>query len=204
MMRLLSLVFLLFFSTSGISKTLLILGDSLSAGYQMPISKAWPSLLNNDLLQQGYNINIVNGSISGDTTSSAINRLPQLLSENAPDYVLIELGANDGLQGFPLDITKQNLISMIKKIRLEGAFPILMQIRIPPNYGKRYSDAFRNIYPGLAQQLNVPLIPFFMEKVVTKPEWMRDDGLHPNEQAQPWIASQIAQDIVPHISLEPN
>lgn len=199
-MRLLSLVCLLLISLPGISKTLLILGDSLSAGYQMPISAAWPSLLHDALLEKGNNVNIVNGSISGDTTSSAINRLQQLLSEANPDYVLIELGANDGLQGFPLNITKQNLTTIVKQIREQQAFPILMQIRIPPNYGKRYSEAFHQLYPELSQQLSLPLLPFFMETIVTKPSWMRDDGLHPNEHAQQWIASSVATELTPHIS----
>ncbi len=199
-MRLLSLICLLLISLPGMSKTLLILGDSLSAGYQMPISVAWPSLLHDALLQKGNNINIVNGSISGDTTSSAINRLQQLLSETTPDYVLIELGANDGLQGFPLTITKQNLRSIVKQIREQDALPMLMQIRIPPNYGRRYSEAFRQIYPDLSQQLSLPLLPFFMEKIVTKPNWMREDGLHPNEHAQQWIANSVATEITPYIS----
>lgn len=199
-MRLLSLVCLLLISFQGVSQTLLVLGDSLSAGYQMPIAKAWPTLLENALLKQGNNIKIVNGSISGDTTATAINRLPQLLSSNQPDYVLIELGANDGLQGLPLNIPKQNLLSIIQQVRKSNAKPILMKIRIPPNYGKRYSDAFSQIYPQVAEQLGVPLIPFFMESVVVKKEWMKKDGLHPNELAQPWIANFMATQLKPHLS----
>lgn len=199
-MRLLSLVCLLLISFQGVSQTLLVLGDSLSAGYQMPIAKAWPMLLENALLKQGNNIKIVNGSISGDTTATAINRLPQLLSSNQPDYVLIELGANDGLQGLPLNIPKQNLLSIIQQVRKSNAKPILMKIRIPPNYGKRYSDAFSQIYPQVAEQLGVPLIPFFMESVVVKKEWMKKDGLHPNELAQPWIANFMATQLKPHLS----
>ncbi|MDC0612423.1 GDSL-type esterase/lipase family protein [Vibrio sp.] len=200
MMRLLSLVFLLLISFQGMTKTLLILGDSLSAGYQMPIEKAWSSLLHDALLQKGNNVNIVNGSVSGDTTATALPRVKTLLSKHNPDYVLVELGANDGLQGFPLNITQDNLTNILTQIQDFGAQPILMQIRIPPNYGKRYSDTLRQIYPKLSQQFDIPLIPFFMEQVVQKKDWMKEDGLHPNEKAQPWIAEKIAADIMPILS----
>ncbi|EHJ9976967.1 arylesterase [Vibrio parahaemolyticus] len=200
MIRLLSLV--LFFCLSAASQAsekLLVLGDSLSAGYQMPIEKSWPSLLPDALLEHGQDVTVINGSISGDTTGNGLARLPQLLDQHTPDLVLIELGANDGLRGFPPKVITSNLSKMISLIKDSGANVVMMQIRVPPNYGKRYSDMFYDIYPKLAKHQQVQLMPFFLEHVITKPEWMMDDGLHPKPEAQPWIAEFVAQELVKHL-----
>ncbi|OCP61048.1 arylesterase [Vibrio parahaemolyticus] len=200
MIRLLSLV--LFFCLSAASQAsekLLVLGDSLSAGYQMPIEKSWPSLLPDALLEHGQDVTVINGSISGDTTGNGLARLPQLLDQHTPDLVLIELGANDGLRGFPPKVITSNLSKMISMIKDSGANVVMMQIRVPPNYGKRYSDMFSDIYPKLAEHQQVQLMPFFLEHVITKPEWMMDDGLHPKPEAQPWIAEFVAQELVKHL-----
>ncbi|MCG6402472.1 multifunctional acyl-CoA thioesterase I/protease I/lysophospholipase L1 [Vibrio fluvialis] len=197
MIRRLSLILVLFFSASASSNTLLILGDSLSAGYQMPIEQAWPSLLSRALKGKGKNVSVVNGSISGDTTGNGLDRLPSLLKQHQPDAVLIELGANDGLRGFPPNVVENNLRSMIDQIQATQSKVILMQIRIPPNYGKRYSDAIAKLYPTLSGEKAVPLIPFFLEQVIVKPEWMMKDGLHPKSEAQPWIADYMAQQLAP-------
>ncbi|MGC9402165.1 multifunctional acyl-CoA thioesterase I/protease I/lysophospholipase L1 [Vibrio genomosp. F10] len=199
MIRLFSLILLVLCSSIAHSKTLLVLGDSLSAGYNMPIEQAWPSLLGNALANHNKTIEIVNGSVSGDTTGNGLSRLPLLLEEHQPNYVLIELGANDGLRGFPPNLISNTLTELIKITKDAGAQPILMQIRIPPNYGKRYSDAFFQIYPNLAEQENIPLLPFFLEQVVIKPEWMMEDGLHPKPVAQPWIAEFVAEKISVHL-----
>ncbi|MGC9494269.1 multifunctional acyl-CoA thioesterase I/protease I/lysophospholipase L1 [Vibrio genomosp. F10] len=199
MIRLFSLILLVLCSSIAHSKTLLVLGDSLSAGYNMPIEQAWPSLLGNALANHNKTIEIVNGSVSGDTTGNGLSRLPLLLEEYQPNYVLIELGANDGLRGFPPNLISNTLTELIKITKDAGAQPILMQIRIPPNYGKRYSDAFFQIYPNLAEQENIPLLPFFLEQVVIKPEWMMEDGLHPKPVAQPWIAEFVAEKISVHL-----
>ncbi len=171
------------------------MGDSLSAGYQMPVEKSWPVLLPEQLKQQNQKINVVNASISGDTSGNGLARIPALLKKHQPDYVLIELGANDGLRGFSPTIINNNLSIIIDNIQAQNAQPILMQIRVPTNYGKRYSQAFSSIYPALSEQKNVPLMPFFLEHVITKPEWMMNDGLHPKVVAQPWIAEFIATEL---------
>ncbi|WGV98217.1 multifunctional acyl-CoA thioesterase I/protease I/lysophospholipase L1 [Vibrio sp. YMD68] len=199
MIRLFSLILIVLCSSIAHSKTLLVLGDSLSAGYNMPVEQAWPSLLGNALANHNKTIEIVNGSVSGDTTGNGLSRLPLLLEEHNPNYVLIELGANDGLRGFPPNLISNTLTELIKITKDSGAQPILMQIRIPPNYGKRYSDAFFQIYPNLAEQENIPLLPFFLEQVVIKPEWMMEDGLHPKPVAQPWIAEFVAEKISVHL-----
>ncbi|PFG58231.1 acyl-CoA thioesterase-1 [Vibrio sp. ES.051] len=200
MIRILSLV--LFFclpATAHASEKLLVLGDSLSAGYQMPIESSWPSLLPDVLLEHGQDVTVINASISGDTTGNSLARLPQLLNQHTPDMVLIQLGANDGLRGFPPQLITSNLSKMITMIKDSGADVVMMQIRVPPNYGKRYSDMFYDIYPKLAAHQQVKLMPFFLEKVVTKSEWMMDDGLHPTPEAQPWIADFVAQELIKHL-----
>ncbi|WP_299668915.1 multifunctional acyl-CoA thioesterase I/protease I/lysophospholipase L1 [uncultured Psychromonas sp.] len=195
MIKLVSLLFSLLFSSLVYSNTLLIVGDSLSAGYQMPVEKSWPVLLPEQLKQKNQEITVVNASISGDTSGNGLARIPALLKKHQPDYVLIELGANDGLRGFSPTIVSNNLSIIIDNIQAQNAQPILMQIRVPTNYGKRYSDAFSSIYPALSEQKNVPLMPFFLEHVITKPEWMMRDGLHPKVIAQPWIAEFIATEL---------
>lgn len=174
--------------------TLLVLGDSLSAGYQMSASKAWPSLLDKTWQQQPR---VINASISGDTAAQGLARLPALLKQHQPQWVLIELGGNDGLRGFPPKDIAQTLGTVIEQVKAARAKPILMQIRLPANYGRRYTDAFSAIYPQLAKQHDIPLLPFFMEKVYLKPEWMQQDGIHPNPDAQPFIAGLMAKELTP-------
>ncbi|MGY2572952.1 multifunctional acyl-CoA thioesterase I/protease I/lysophospholipase L1 [Vibrio sp. C8] len=197
MTRLLSLLLVVFFSTNASSNTLLVLGDSLSAGYNMSIEQAWPNLLGDALKNKGKSVTVINGSISGDTTGNGLSRLPSLLKQHQPDTVLIELGANDGLRGFPPQLVENNLKTMIDTIHAQNSQVILMQIRIPPNYGKRYSDAFSQLYPNIASEKSVPLVPFFLEQVIIKPEWMMQDGLHPKSDAQPWIADFMAEQLEP-------
>lgn len=200
MLRLLSLVLALLTTIPASATTLLILGDSLSAGYQMPIEKAWPSLLPNVMDDKGKSLTIVNSSISGDTTGNGLARLPQLLTQYQPHYVLIELGANDGLRGFPPNLIAANLTSIINAIKASQATPILMQIHILPNYGKRYTQAFSDLYPNVAQQQNVSLIPFFLEPILRdNPQWMMSDGLHPKAEAQPWIAEFVSAQLINHL-----
>lgn len=184
--------------------SLLILGDSLSAGYRLPLAQAWPSLLANQWQQQPSLPNVVNASISGDTAAQGLARLPELLQQHQPRWVLIELGANDGLRGFPPASITRDLSHIITLVQQTGAKPILMQIHIPPNYGRRYTDAFSAIYPALAHRFTIPLLPFFMEQVVIKPQWMQDDGLHPNQEAQPFIADWMAKQLEPLIKQHVN
>ncbi|EHA1124317.1 arylesterase [Vibrio navarrensis] len=200
MVRLFSLMLMLILSwTATAAEKILILGDSLSAGYNMPAEQAWPSLLPDVLKTYGKDVQVINASISGDTTGNGLARLPDLLTTHSPDWVLIELGANDGLRGFPPKTIAANLSRMIQITKAAGAKPALMQIRVPPNYGKRYSQAFFDLYPTLAEHQQVPLLPFFLEQVITKPEWMMQDGLHPTADAQPWIAEFVAEMFSKHL-----
>ena len=170
------------------AKTLLILGDSLSAGYGLSQQQSWVYLLQQKLDQQNSGWTLINASISGETSGGGLARLPALLDQHKPEYVLIELGANDGLRGFPVQQLETNLLSMIKQATSQNSKAVLMQIRIPPNYGPRYTKLFTDLYPKVAKQQQVPLWPFFMETIALKPQWMQADGLHPNLEAQPVIA----------------
>ncbi|WP_175494934.1 multifunctional acyl-CoA thioesterase I/protease I/lysophospholipase L1 [Xenorhabdus mauleonii] len=180
--------------------TLLILGDSLSAGYRLPVEQSWPSLMAKQWQQAGKKTVIVNGSISGNTASQGLKRLPELLKQHNPKWVLLELGGNDGLRGFPIQNIEQDLQQGITLIKQAGVQPLLMQIRISPNYGKRYTESFAKIYPALAERNQIPLLPFFMEQVADKPEWMQDDGLHPNKNAQPFIANWMSHNLSKYIN----
>ncbi|MBL5859585.1 multifunctional acyl-CoA thioesterase I/protease I/lysophospholipase L1 [Serratia fonticola] len=184
--------------------TLLILGDSLSAGYRLPVAQAWATRLADEWQKQPGHPIVVNASISGDTAAQGLARLPELLKQHQPRWVLIELGANDGLRGFPAADIERDLNQIITLVLQAGAKPLLMQIHIPPNYGRRYTEAFGALYPALAKQFDIPLLPFYMEQVVIKPEWMQDDGLHPNQDAQPFIATWMAQQLEPLVKHESN
>ncbi|ARR51328.1 arylesterase [Photobacterium damselae subsp. damselae] len=199
MIRILSLLFLLVSSTLSYSQTLLVLGDSLSAGYQMKPEQSWPALLPSILEQQQQPTTVINASISGDTSGNGLNRLPALLQQYQPNWVLIELGANDGLRGFAPSILKTNLSQMIEKIQQHDAKPLLMQIEIPPNYGKRYNQMFRQIYPDLSQKHQIPLLPFFLVEIIEQDNLMMKDGLHPTANAQPIIAKFMAKHLQPHL-----
>lgn len=170
------------------AKTLLILGDSLSAGYGLSQQQSWVHLLQQKLDQQDSGWSLINASISGETSGGGLARLPALLDQHKPDYVLIELGANDGLRGFPVPQLESNLNAMVTQIKQQQSKAVLMQIRIPPNYGPRYTKLFTDLYPKIADEQQIPLWPFFMETIALKQQWMQADGLHPNLEAQPVIA----------------
>ncbi len=198
-MRILALLILILTPISSVAATLMVLGDSLSAGYQMRADQSWPRLMEPMLNDNGLKIEVVNASISGDTTGNGLARLPKLLKQYAPDYVIIELGANDGLRGFPPAAIEKNLRAMIALIKDSGGEPLLMQIRIPPNYGKRYTSQFEAIYVRLSKDYSLPLLPFFLEQVILRDHWMMDDGLHPKAAAQPWIAQYMTNAITPFL-----
>lgn len=167
----------------------------------MSIEHSWPSLLNEHLSKQKNSSTVINASISGDTSANGLARLPALLEQYKPDTVLIALGANDGLRGFVPQTVSANLEKMILLIQAQCAQVILMQIDLPPNYGKRYSQAFSNIYPTLSKKYNLPLTPFFLREIVLKnPQWIMKDGLHPTQQAQPWIAQYMAKQLAPYLN----
>ena len=172
--------------------TLLVLGDSLSAGYGIDPKNGWVNLLQNDL---GPAYTIINGSISGDTTGGGLARLPLLLEKFQPDYVILELGGNDGLRGQPLRLMKENLAKMIALCTGAKATPILFGMRIPPNYGRRYTEAFAEVYTQLAEETNVNLIPFQLDQLAITEDMIQQDGLHPTEKAQPAINDVVAKSL---------
>lgn len=177
------------------SVNLLVMGDSLSAAYGMPTEQGWVALLQQKLDAQtkevGFSISVINGSLSGETTSGGLQRLPALLKQHQLGYVIIELGANDALRGQNLQVTQRNLARMIELSQQAGAKVLLLGIRLPTNYGPAYDAALGRVYTRLAEQYNVPLDPFFLEDIALEPDMMQDDGLHPNAQAQPIIMQRI-------------
>ncbi|WFO50634.1 arylesterase [Aeromonas veronii] len=183
--------------SSAQAQTLLVLGDSLSAGYQMQVEQSWPALLNQKWQEEGGKHTLLNASISGETTQGALARLPVLLKEHKPDWLLIELGGNDGLRGFAPTITRQNLASMIALAKEQQTHVVLTQIQLPRNYGARYLRQFEQIFPELAQANDLPLLPFFMDDIALRPELMMNDGIHPTPAAQPQIRDKVARFMEP-------
>ncbi|WP_368193882.1 arylesterase [Aeromonas sp. s8] len=186
--------------SSAQAQTLLVLGDSLSAGYQMQVEQSWPALLNQKWQEEGGKHTLLNASISGETTQGALARLPALLKEHKPDWLLIELGGNDGLRGFAPTITRQNLASMIALAKEQQTRVVLTQIQLPRNYGARYLRQFEQIFPELAQANDLPLLPFFMDDIALRPELMMNDGIHPTPAAQPQIRDKVARFMEPLLS----
>ena len=192
------LVLFLTFSSSIIaeSKKLLILGDSISAGYGIKESENWVRLLESSLKRDGFDIEIINSSVSGDTTIGGLSRIKNDLDQYSLDFVLIELGGNDALRGYPIKQIKSNLNKIIDECIKAGSTPIIMQIRIPPNYGKNYVQAFESIYPEIAEENNLKLLSFLLQEVALRKDLMQLDGIHPNANAQPIIANQIRQELL--------
>ena len=190
-------IFVLIFSNSIIAddKKLLILGDSISAGFGIKESQNWTTLLKSSFSKEGKSLEIINSSISGDTTSGGLSRINRDLNTYKPDFVLVELGGNDALRGYPISRIKQNLLKIISIISNNQSVPIIMQIKIPPNYGKKYIEAFENIYSEVASETDAKLISFMLENVALKEDLMQPDGIHPNEKAQPFITEQIKKEI---------
>ncbi len=184
------------------AKTLLVLGDSLSAAYGLPAEQGWVSLLEQELKQRRLADRVVNASISGETSSGGLQRLPRLLADHRPDLVLLELGANDGLRGTPLQVMEQNLRRMVELSQASGAEVMLIGIRIPPNYGPQYTQRFYSIYPDLAREYRLPLVPFLLERVALKPQLMQPDGLHPTAAAQPILLQTVWPHLYPLLQPE--
>ena len=166
------------------SSRLLVLGDSISAGYGLEPQQGWVSLLQRRLVEQGAGLEVINASISGDTTNGGLSRLPRLLQHYSPDILLIELGANDGLRGTPLQLIEANLKRLIEQGQQAGAQVLLLGMRIPPNYGARYSDGFYQLFSAAASATESAYLPFLLEGVGGVPGMMQADGLHPNQRAQ--------------------
>jgi len=183
---------MMLFSAQGAgAKTLLVFGDSLSAAYNMAPELGWVSLLEKRLQIQFPEIQVINSSISGETTSGGLSRLPKLLDRHQPDYIVLELAANDGLYGIPLNIIEVNILKLIQLSKNADARVILVGVRLPPNYGPRYTRRFFNMFEALADSEQVERVPFLMDKVALKPELMQADRLHPNAKAQPIILENV-------------
>ena len=183
------------YSITADTKKLLILGDSISAGYGLKESENWVQLLETSLNVSSIELKIINSSISGDTTIGGLSRIESDLKKYNPNYVLVELGGNDALRGYPIDKIKSNLLKIIDVSLEAEANPIIMQIRIPPNYGKNYVAAFESIYSEIAAEKNIPKMSFILEKVALDKSLMQLDGIHPNAKAQPLIAKQVEMEI---------
>lgn len=188
MQRILYTLFFSLFSTIVSAKTILVVGDSLSAAYNMPLHSGWVELLR-QRIEPSHRV--VNSSISGDTSAGGIARLPQALDTHKPDIVILELGANDGLRGLSLKQMKRNLADMIRLAHSSGAEVLLAGMELPPNYGPVFNQRFRQIYTELASEERISLIPFFLDDVAGKDHLIQPDGLHPNERAQPMILDNV-------------
>ena len=164
--------------------TVMVFGDSLSAGFGIDVDQSWTYLLQSRLQDQGYEHRVVNASISGETTEGGVARISSALDHFEPQLVILELGGNDGLRAFPPERIKSNLYKIIESTQNSGAAVVLLGIRIPGNYGRRYTEAFEAVYRELAADLDVRWIEFFMEGVALNKELMQDDGIHPNAEAQ--------------------
>jgi acyl-CoA thioesterase-1 len=171
--------------------TIVIVGDSLSAAYGMEQGEAWPSLLQQRLDQHGHPYRVFNSSITGETTQGGLSRLPRLLEKQQPAIVILELGGNDGLRGLPLEVTRDNLAAMIEQSQAAGARVVLAEMRIPPNYGRSYTEKFNGAYSELAERYEVVLLPFVLQEIALEPGMMQADGIHPTAAAQPIILDQV-------------
>ena len=157
----------------------------------MEINQSWPSLLQEHLKENGYTYRVFNSSITGDTTQGGLARLPRLLDKHEPAIVILELGGNDGLRGLPIEVTNQNLSSMIEQSQSAGATVILAEMRIPPNYGRTYTEKFNSMYTILTEQYGISLLPFLLQDIALEPGLMQADGIHPTARAQPVILEKV-------------
>ncbi len=184
------------YSITAETKKLLILGDSISAGFGLKESENWVQILEDSVNSSSVQLKIINSSISGDTTIGGLSRIKNDLATHQPNYVLVELGGNDALRGYPIDKIKNNLLKIIDATFQAEANPIIMQIRIPPNYGKKYVAAFESIYSEIAAEKNIPKMTFLLEKVALDKSLMQLDGIHPNQKAQQIIAEQVKKELL--------
>ncbi|MBY6222383.1 arylesterase [Marinobacter nauticus] len=187
----LSALLLLTLPSLASQNTVLVVGDSLSAAHGVPSETAWVELLRDRINSRELNWTVVNASIGGETTDGGLRRLPGLLETHDPTIVIIELGGNDGLRGFPPNVIESNLANMIEQVREIGATPLLVGMQIPPNYGQRYTTMFADIFPTLSDRYNTVLVPFFLDGIYDQDGLMQGDGIHPTEEAQPRLLDNI-------------
>jgi acyl-CoA thioesterase-1 len=176
---------------------IVVFGDSVSAGYGIRVEQGWVSLLARKISQLGYGFRVINASVSGETTAGGLARLPHALDVHQPRILLLELGGNDGLRGLPLAGTQDNLDKMIVLARARGITVVLIGMRMPPNYGDRYTTGFQKMYTDLAQKYKLALVPFLLEKVALDPALMQADGIHPTEPGQPLLLDTVWPTLAP-------
>lgn len=170
---------------------ILIVGDSLSAAYGIPQQQGWAALLQKKLQLKNYRYDVVNASMSGETSSGGASRINTALQKTKPTIVILELGANDGLRGLPINEMITNLSNTIRQSKQSGAKVLLIGMQIPPNYGPKYSEAFSQSYQRLSHEHKIPLVPFMLKNIAVQPDLIQQDGLHPNALAQPIILENI-------------
>jgi acyl-CoA thioesterase I len=171
--------------------TILVFGDSLSAAHGLRADQGWVALLRARLKAQGYEYQVINASVSGETTTGGLDRLPRELRLTQPGILILELGANDALRGLPLNLARQRLADMIRLAGAAGARVLLAGLLIPPNYGPRYTKQFADMYPSLARQFHAALVPFLLKGVALDPQLMQQDGLHPNARGEPLVLDTV-------------
>jgi acyl-CoA thioesterase-1 len=171
--------------------TILVWGDSLSAAYGINVERGWVALLRERLKSSGYPQQVVNASVSGETTTGGLQRLPAALRQHQPRFVLIELGANDGLRGQPLATMRSNLEKMVTLSRKAGAKPVLFEMRIPSNYGETYTTGFQTSFASVSKSLKLPLVPFWLGSIAADPKNFQEDGIHPTEAVQTQLLDAV-------------
>lgn len=177
--------------------TLLVVGDSLSAGYGVTTQQRWVTLLAARLRSRCGDVEVINASVSGDTSSGGVARLPPLLQRHQPALVIVELGGNDGLRGIDTKTMRANLLDMVQRSQAEGARVMLLGVKLPANYGPDFVDAFHQVYYDVAETASVPLVPFLLEGIALDPGMMQADGIHPNDRGQPLLLENVWERLEP-------
>ena len=179
-------------SANAATPVILVFGDSISAGYGLPrVEQGWAALLQAKLMQEGYGYEVVNASVSGETTAGGLARLPRALNLHHPAVVLLELGGNDGLRALPVAQMRENLARMAELAATAGAKVLLLGMRIPPNYGPEYTAEFSRVYADLARDQKLPVVSFLLNGIAQKPDLMQADGIHPNQAGQPKLLDAV-------------
>jgi acyl-CoA thioesterase-1 len=191
-------------STPRQEPVILVYGDSLSAGYGVAVEKGWVSLLANRMQSEGYGFRVVNASVSGETTTGGLARLPHALAAHSPSIVIVELGANDGLRGLPLATTRANLEAILSLAAGDKRTVVLLGMRMPPNYGERYTSGFAALFPELARTHHASLVPFLLDGAADRPALMQADGMHPNERGQPVLLDNVWPVLKPLLHKRPS
>ena len=195
--RVVIFVFLAVVSQASLAATVLVLGDSLSAGYGLPTGSGWVSLLKSRLAENGSDTSVVNASISGETTAGGRRRIQALLERHQPQVVIVELGANDGLRGIRIPLIRENLSAIVEACRKYGAKTLIVGIRIPPNYGRDYTEKFHSVFAEISAHYKTSLVPFMLSGFATDRSLFQEDGIHPNSEAQPLILETIYRQLEP-------